>query len=252
MKKILICFLYFPILLAAQTNESDSTKLQASLSLTGFVQGGNVQTLIFRASSDVSYRPSDKFVFKTKNSYVYQEFGQNKADEDILSLNFLYFNSDKKIYPLILAFVSTNFRRKINLRSLVGAGATYQVFKHKGSWLKFSLTSEYEQTEFESALFNRSEFNGNTAINTLRATIWVNGKYQLFDKKLIINHESYYQPSLERSGNYRWQADVGFELPLTKRFNFKINYVHTFESIVIVEQKQRDNMLTFGFTLKNF
>ena len=152
----------------------------------------------------------------------------------------------------MLAFISTNFRRKINLRSLIGAGATYQVFKKKGSWLKFSITSEYEQTEFESTLFNRAEFNGSQSIITLRTTLWVNGKYQLFDKKLIINHESYYQPSLERSGNYRWQANVGFEIPLSKRFNFKVNYLHTFESIVIVDQNQQDNMLTFGFTLKNF
>ena len=241
-----------PIFLSAQTNESDSLKLQASLSLTGFLQGGNVQTLIFRANSAVTYKPSDKLVFKTKNSYVYQEFGQSKADEDILSLNFLYFKPEKKFYPLMLGFISTNFRRKINWRSLIGAGFTYQVFKKEGSWLKFSLTSEYEQTEFQSVVFNKPEFNGNQSINTLRATIWMNGKYQLFDKKLIFSHESYYQPSLERSGNYRWQADVALELPLTKRFNFKVNYVHTFESIVIADQMQRDNMLTFGFTIKNF
>lgn len=252
MKRVLLILMLLPAMLSAQTNESDSIKLQASLSLTGFLQGGNVQTLIFRANSDVTYKPSDKLVFKTKNSYVYQEFGQNKADEDVLSLNFLYFGPEKKFYPLILGFISTNFRRKINLRSLLGAGFTYQVFKNKGSWLKFSITSEYEQTEFQSSIFNRSEFNGSQSINTLRGTIWVNGKYQLFDKKLILSHESYYQPSLERSGNYRWQADLGLELPLTKRFNFKVNYVHTFESIVIVDQMQRDNMLTFGFTLKNF
>ena len=90
MKKILYYFLFLPIFLSAQINESDTLNLKANLSLTGFYQGGNVETLIFRAKSDLSFKPLKKWVFKTKNSYVYQEFGKEKADEDILSLNFLH------------------------------------------------------------------------------------------------------------------------------------------------------------------
>lgn len=251
MKKVLCCLFFLPFCLSAQTNESDTIKLKASLSLTGFLQGGNVQTLIFRAKSDVSYKPWKKWVFKTKNSYVYQEFGQEKADEDILSLNFLYFNPERKIYPLLLSFISTNFRREIDLRSLSGVGVTYQVLSKKHNWLKLSISSEYEQTDFKQENFNRSEFNGSQSINTFRGTIWVNGKYHIFKKKLILSHESYFQPSLEQSNNYRWQADISLELPISKLLNFKINYLHTFESIVVEDQEEQDRFLTFGFTLKS-
>lgn len=96
MKKILYFLLLFPIWLSAQINESDSLKIKADLSLTGFWQGGNVETLIFRAKSGVTYKPWKKWVVKTQNSYVYQEFGKEKADADFLSLNFLYFNPEKK------------------------------------------------------------------------------------------------------------------------------------------------------------
>ena len=89
MKNILYFFLFSPIFLSAQINEGDTLNLKASLSLTGFWQGGNVETLIFRAKSNLSFKPSKKLVFKTQNSYVYQAFGKEKADEDILSLNFL-------------------------------------------------------------------------------------------------------------------------------------------------------------------
>ena len=252
MKKLLCYFLFFPIFLSAQINESDSLNVKANLSLTGFWQGGNVETLIFRAKSEVSFKPWKKWVFKTKNSFVYQEFGKEKADEDILSLNFLYFNPERKIYPFVLAFVSTNYRREIDVRSLFGAGVTYQIINKKDHWLKLSLSSEYEQTNFSKTVFNRSEYNGNQSINTLRSTIWVNGKYNLFEKKLILNHESYFQPSLEQGNNFRWQADVGVELPVWKFLNFKVNYLHTFESIVIEDQKQEDQYLTFGITLKNY
>jgi len=115
-----------------------------------------------------------------------------------------------------------------------------------------SLTSEYEQTRFNETNFNRNEYDGNESIKTFRGTIWVNGKYTLLKKRLILTHEFYYQPSLEEGNNYRYQADLGLELPLWKFLNFKINYVQTYESIVIQNQKQRDDFLTFGFTIKNF
>ena len=126
MKKILYFLLLFPIWLSAQINESDSLKIKADLSLTGFWQGGNVETLIFRAKSGVTYKPWKKWVVKTQNSYVYQEFGKEKADADFLSLNFLYFNPEKKIYPQLLGFLSTNYRREISSRSLLGGGESWK------------------------------------------------------------------------------------------------------------------------------
>lgn len=262
MKKALYNFLFLlpfltltfacPHFLAAQINESDTLRLKASLSATGFWQGGNVETLIFRAKAGITFKPWRKWVVKTQNSYVFQEFGKQKADEDILSLNFLYFNPEQRVYPLLLGFVSTNFRRQIDVRSLLGAGVTFQILNKKKNWLKLSLTSEYEQTDFRNEDFNISEYDGTEDINTVRGTIWVNGKYHLFASKMIISHESYYQPSLQASNNYRWQADVGLEFPIWKYFNFKINYLHTFESIVIEGQKQEDQFLTFGFTLKSY
>ncbi len=252
MKRILYCLLIFPIVLSAQINESDTLKVKANLSITGFFQSGNVETVIFRAKSDISVKPWKKWVFKTNNSYVYQEFGKEKADEDILSLNFLYFNPERKLYPLALGFVSTNFRRNIDVRYLFGGGISYQVFSKNKNWLKLSLTGEYEQTHFATFDFNIDEYDGNESINTLRSTLWLNGKYHLFKDKLIVTHESYVQPSLENSNNYRWRADLGLELPVWTFLNFKINYLYTFESIVIEGQKREDQFLTLGFTLKSY
>lgn len=252
MKQLFFILFFVRTLIFSQINESDTLKVKAKLSLTGFWQAGNVETFIFRAKTDVSFIPIKNWVFKTQNSYVYQAFGGNKADEDILSLNFLYLNPEKKLYPLFLGFVSTNFRREIDVRYLFGAGITYQVINTKKSWLKLSVTSEYESTNFTKTNFNISDYNGQESINTIRGTVWLNGKYHLFKKKIIITHESYVQPSLRKKNNYRWQADVGLELPVWKYLNFKVNYLHTFESLVIQNQKQQDKFLTFGFTLKSF
>ena len=241
-----------PLSLSAQINESDTLRTKASLSLTGFYQEGNVETKIFRAQSEFSFHPWGKSVFKTNNSYVYQEFGKQKADEDVLSLNFLYLNPDKKIHPFILGFASTNFRRKIDLRFLTGGGVTFQIVESSSEWLKLSISGEYEQTDFARNDFNRDKYDGSREINTIRGTIWISGRYHLFDDKIILSHESYYQPSLEESNNYRWRADLGLELPIWKFLNLEINYQQTFESVVIENQKRQDQVLTFGFTVKSF
>ena len=256
MKNILFLYVFFAFnsFLFSQINESDSLKVKASLSITGFWQSGNVDTFIFRTKTDFSYKFFEKWVYKNQNSYVYQEFGKTKADADILSLNFLYFNTEKKLYPQILGFFSTNFRRQIDYRYLLGGGVTYQILndKKKENWLKTSLTFEYEGTQFGNTQFNIEDYNGLSEIDTFRGTIWISGKYNLFKKKVIITHQSYYQPSLSEGNNYRWQADLGVELPIWKFLNFKINYLHTFESIVIAGQDREDQFLTFGLTLKNF
>ncbi len=252
MKKALFCFLFLPIFLSAQINESDTLNFKANLSLTGFWQGGNVETLIFRAKSELSVKPWEKWVFKTRNSYVFQEFGKEKADEDILSLNFLYFDPERKIYPQVLGFLSTNFRREIDLRFLFGGGFTFQVFNKNSNWLKFSLTTEFERTEFAETDFNLDAYDGDRSIKTIRGTIWINGKYHVFKKKVILTHQSFFQPSLGDGDNFRYQADISAELPVWKFLNLKINYLHTFESIVIEGQKRDDRFLTFGFTLKSY
>ena len=77
MKKLVFSLLFLPILLSGQINESkvDSLKFKADLSLTGFWQSGNVETKIFRAKSGLSFIPWKNWVFKTQNSYVFQEAG---------------------------------------------------------------------------------------------------------------------------------------------------------------------------------
>jgi hypothetical protein len=251
-KRIILILGFLPVLAQAQLNESDTLKLKANLSLSGLYQGGNVETIIFRAKNEVTYKPLKRWVFKTTNSYIYQEFGKTKADEDILSLNFLSFNADKRLYPQILGFFSTNFRRKIDYRYLVGTGVTYQILTKEKNWLKTAISSEFERTNFNETSFNVSQYNGLSSIETFRATLWLNGKHHLFKGKVIFGHQSYFQPSIEESDNYRWSTDLSLEFPLLKYLNFKINYLHTVESVVIANQKESDQFLTFGFTIKSY
>jgi hypothetical protein len=244
--------LFTPTLLHAQLNESDTLKTKADLILSGFNQSGNVDVYIFRVQSEVSLKPVSGMVFKTRNSYIYQEFGNVKADQDILSLNFLYLHPERRVYPLVLGFVSANYRRAIKLRSLAGGGLTFQVLQKATNWLKLSLTAEHEYTEFRKTDFNRREYDGSSTIRTFRGTVWMNGRHELLNKKIVFRHESYYQPSLSKAGNYRGQVDIGLEFPVSKHISLRAGRLQTFESIVIQGQSQSDRIFTFGVTIKNY
>lgn len=63
---------------------------------------------------------------------------------------------------------------------------------------------------------------------------------------MIFHYESYFQPSVEESNNFRWQTDMGLELPIWKFLNFKVNYLYTYENVVVENQRQIDRLLTFG------
>ncbi|MBO6535012.1 MAG: DUF481 domain-containing protein [Balneolaceae bacterium] len=256
--KLKLCALVFLLVfmlsnnIKGQVNESDSLNFKTDLSITGFLQEGNVQTVIFRAVSNTSFKISEQILFKTQNSYTYQEFGKTKADEDILSLNFLYLNPLKKVYPLALGFISTNYRREIEIRYLLGAGASFRAVNNKRNRLEFSITSEFERTRFRSTVFNRTQYNGESYISTVRGTFWMKGRYVMLKDKIILIHESYYQPSLLERDNYRWRADIGVEFSMMKNFAFKVNYLQTFESVVMVNQKRRDKFLTVGFSVSSY
>jgi hypothetical protein len=248
MQKILVIALFLPSLAFAQINESDTMLFQARLSLSGNWQTGNVEMLAWRSKADVSFAPLRKVVFKSQNSYLYQEFFKRQADEDIFSRNFLYLNPQAKVYPFAIAFLSTNFRREIDFRYFVGLGLTWQVMRHQKHLLKVSLSGVYENTDFAKTTFNESQYNGNQSIQTWRSTFWLFGRHQLANRKLIFHYDFYAQPSVEQSDNLRWQAEVGLDIPLWKGVSFSSNFIYTYESIVTEKQKSQDSILTFGFS----
>lgn len=229
-----------------QINESDTLLLQHASALTGSLQTGNIEAVALRLKADVSLAPSQWWALKTQNSYRYQEFFKRKADNDFYNRNFLYLWQQRRVYPFAMAFVSTNFRRKIDFRYFAGAGATWQLVRQPGHTVKTALSGVYESTRFAASVYNYPEYDGSEKIETWRATFWLFGKHALLNKHLRLYYEAYVQPSLERGNNFRWQTEIGLEWPFWKGLSFTANYVFTHENVVVSSVKQDDRLLTFG------
>ncbi|WP_298223626.1 DUF481 domain-containing protein [Flavobacterium sp.] len=232
----------------AQINESDISKFQIRASLTGNYQQGNVEVLNIKTKIDITVKPIKKFVFKTQNSSLYQSFYEKKADNDIFSRNYLYYNPEKKVYPFAIAYISSNYRRKIDHRYFVGGGATWQIINKENYVLKLSSSTVYETTKFKNTSYNDLEYDGSNTINTWRGTLYVGGWCYFLEKHLRFFYDAYWQPAFNNRNNYRNQLDLGADFPIYKGLSFNTVFAYTHENIVISNIKQNDKILTFGLS----
>lgn len=236
---------------SAQLNESDTLRLQYRTALTGNVQTGNLEALTLVGRLELSAAPGAQWAVKTQNTVRYQAFFGRKADSDFDSRNFLYAGQQRALYPFAMAFLSGNFRRKINFRWFAGPGLTWQAIRRAGHVLKISLAGVYEATDFAGTTYNFPEYAGSARIGTWRATARVFGQHQVLSQRLRLFYEFYWQPSVEQANNYRWLADMGLELPVWKGLSFHTHLLYTRENVVIAGVKPEDLIFTFGISIRN-
>lgn len=236
---------------SAQLNESDTLRLQYRAALTGNVQSGNLEALTLVGRLELSAAPAEYWAFKTQNTARYQAFFGRKADSDYDSRNFLYLGQQQALYPFAMAFLSGNFRRKINFRWFAGPGVTWQLWRGRGQVIKVSAAGVYEATDFAGTAYNFPEYAGSARIGTWRATARVFGQHRILNQQLRLFYELYWQPSVEQTDNYRWLADIGLELPIWKGLAFHTHLLYTRENVVIAGVKPEDLILTFGISIRN-
>ena len=247
-KPLFICIIFLLSLgkTVAQLNESDTARFQLRAALTGNYQQGNVEVLNIKSKLEFSFSPHKNWVIKSQNSSLYQAFYSVEADNDIFSRNYIYYKPQQKIYPFAIAYISTNYRRKIDTRYFAGAGFTWQAINTKHHVVKLSASSVYEATKFKATKYNFAAYNGDKNINLWRGTLYVAGWHYLLQRRIRLYYDAYWQPAFKHSNNYRTLVDIGVDFPIWKGLSFNALYAFTHENVVIEKVKQEDKILTFG------
>lgn len=251
MMRYRLLFMILPLLgwvqVRAQLNESDTASLQIRVSLAGNYQKGNVQILTLRGKLDGLWAPHPNWVFKSQNNSLYQAFASVKADNDLFSRNFLYYKPQHRVYPFAIAYISGNYRRKIDLRLFAGAGVTWQVLNKPRQVIKLSANAVYETSRFKGTVYNDVGYNGIDKIDLWRGTLFLGGwHYPVARTALRLYYDAYWQPAFGKANNYRTQFDVGADLPIWKGLSFNVLYTFTHEQVTIATVKREDKILTFG------
>jgi hypothetical protein len=238
--------LIFSSIAKAQINESDTLKFQLRSTFTGNFQTGNVEMLTLRGRLDAAGQLSKDIVFKTQNSTLYQSFFGRKADNDVFSRNYLYYKPHNRLYPYAIAYVSSNFRRKVDIRYFAGAGLSCQLVQNTRSLVKLSANALYEQSNFSANTFNDAYYNGANQIKLWRASTYIMASTRVFNNRMRVYCDAFWQPAFQRSSNYRTQVDAGLEFPVWKGLTLNALFTHTHENVVPVSTKTTDTILTFG------
>lgn len=236
----------FPALVQAQLNESDTLRFQLRAGLSANRQTGNVDFGLIRGRLETVRSFSPKLVLKSQNNFLYQEFSGYKADNDWNSRNYLYFQPGKRIYPFLMGYVQTNFRRKIDWRYFAGGGATVQILRKKLGYWKVSLSTVYEETAFSVRTFNEVTYNGQSRIGIWRPTAFTACAVRLLNQALVCSFSAYWQPGIDKVPNNRAQAECMVEYAFRKRLSFSLQYLYQYEQVVASRIRQRDALLTLG------
>ncbi len=235
----------------AQINESDTVQFQLRANITGNYQQGNVEVLAIKSKLDFSISASTNWIFKSQNSSLYQSFYKTEADNDVFSRNYLYFRPKKKVYPFVITYLSSNYRRKISNRYFAGAGTTLQWVNSQKNVLKFSACILYESTKFRASQYNYSEYNGKENVSVWRGTLYASGWHYLCNKQIRLYYDAYWQPVWTNKNNYRTQFDLGIDLPIWKNFFFTALLAYSHENVVVTNVLQNDKLITFGLTYQS-
>ena len=246
--------LAFCLLLAlgcnAQINESDTTKLQLQLLSGGSYQTGNVELLRVINQLDFSFNVSSHVVFKTQNDHLYQEILSKKADSDLVSKNYLYYKPHRKLYPYVISFIASNYRRDLDVRIFGGLGVTYQLLQKPQDVIKLSSNLLYEKSRYTRNDFNYSEFNGSKEIEAFWSTVYLNGFHSLNESTIRWIYEIYYQQSLQDQINYRIHASTGIDIKVVKGLSIQSRIIYSQENVIVVSNQQKDLLWIWGLTYK--
>lgn len=232
----------------AQLNESDTVRLRFRGSMTGNYQQGNVELFALRTKADLLIAPVKGLVFKSQNNSLYQSFYSVRADNDLYSRNYLYFQPSHIVYPFAIVYASGNYRRKIKNRLFAGAGVTTQVVRGKNLVIKLSGGLVRERSLFRDSSYNDARYNGSKEISCWRGTLYSGGWYTVPGKKIRIWYDAYFQPAIGLQNNYRTQADIGLDLPVWKGLSITTLYSFSHENVVIQKIKKQDKILSFGLS----
>lgn len=235
----------------AQLSEADSSSWRGRLSSGGTLITGNVERLLWITTLEASYvEPEHKiWGFKSSSIYQYGTFAKRLTENDLISRNFFYLFPKEWIYPYIMLWGEQNYRRKFNFRYQAGIGGTLVIVNEKHHSLKASLTLTNEQTTFNGNTFRDIPDLTSNVQNLWRGTVRLAGRNSLFERKVRLEYEAWYQQSLARPDDYRYLAEAAVFVLLAKNISFRTAVSYTRDNIVLIGVERADLLLTFGLSL---
>lgn len=174
-------------------------------------------------------------------SLMYGQAGKVVYEREVLVASTAQLFPEDQFFGHATVAYDVSKRNKIESRWQSGAGMGINLLRFQEHSVSLSHAFIYENTHFNVVEGNQ----------TWRSSFQLRGSHHFFGKVIILNHESYFQPSLQRSDDIRWRATVSLEFPITRTLSFRTTLDNIHESVVLTGRKQDDLRWTFGVSVGN-
>ncbi len=251
MKTILVTtLLVFGLIQAVYAQLTDTTKVQYRLSASGNIAKGNIDRVILNSEASGAF-VNDKWGISSRNTFFYFENREVKADADFLSRNFIYVTPKRRLYPYLMFWQESNFRRKIEGRYQAGFGGSYSLLQNDGSRMKLSLSLTHEETRFV-----RGKFEGNTdttsnRVRLNRLTLRLVGTHTFKSSNAKVSYEIWEQTALRSRLEPRFYGELNLDIPIIKHLSFRTTLLYAYEDRVYERVKEQDLTILFGITFSH-
>jgi len=210
------------------------------VSADGHYMNGNIRR--WYANTRFTITASDRLLsISLAPSLLYGQSGKVVFDRDMLVTLSTQLLPQDMFFGYAVTTYDFSRRNKIESRWQSGAGAGMNTLQLPEHGLSITHALVYENTRFNVVEGNE----------TWRLSVRLKGFHQFFDRAVIFNHETYFQPSIERFSDLRWRTTVSLDFPITRALSFRTAIDKNHESVVLTGRKQDDLRWTFGVSVGN-
>lgn len=182
---------------------------------------------------DISIVSHPRFAYGNQNGVL--------AERDIFADLFIDVLKKRSIYGFALGTLERSNLRQIEWRKLAGIGIGWRLLQ----------TRHHELSLTDALIRETTDFRERPTISVNRNSVRLKGKHVLLQDKFRLSHITFLQPALENISNFRWNTNIGLELPINKWVAIRTGFEHSFESVVEAGRQRGDTRFTFGISMGN-
>lgn len=247
MKTLLFILCWASATHVALAQLTDTARIQYRLALMGNIAKGNIDRVILNSEATGAY-VGRGWGLSSRNTYFYFANRGIQADADFLSRNFVYLVPRRPLYPYLMYWQESNFRRKIDRRYQVGAGGSYAFVRTKNHRMKASLSLTHEATTFAGSRFAGNTDTTSSRIQRNRVTLrWI-GSHAWKSGVLKISYEVWSQLALDHRPEPRLYGEMNLDLPLVSHLTFRTTLLYAYEDLVYEQVKKQDFTMLLGLS----
>jgi hypothetical protein len=222
------------------TYPQDNTEVRCRVSADGYYLNGNIKRWYANTRLTTTFS-SNTIMFTVTPSLLYGQSGKIITDRHMLTTASLHIFPRNLFFWYGVATYDFSRRNKIESRWQSGAGIGINTVQEPQHGISVTQALVYENTHFNVVEGNE----------TVRMSWRLKGFHELFERSVIVNHETYFQPSVEQFTDLRWRTTVSLDFPVTRALSFRTAVDNNHESVVLTGRKKDDIRWTFGVAVGN-